>query len=71
MSYASEVRAIVDFFDYELCTECLRDLDAHAIEPDVLGHAGARCLVPLTEADLARLSDEALVIGIDIRPSLA
>lgn len=44
MSYADEVRAIVDGFDYELCAECGNDLDGHAIEPDVLGHAGARCL---------------------------
>lgn len=44
ITYADEVRTIIDGFDYELCAECHGDLDAHAITPDVLGHAHATCL---------------------------
>lgn len=41
--YAEKVRGIVDMFDYELCYECLRDLDQHVIAPDVLGNPHAYC----------------------------
>lgn len=42
--YADKVRGIVDMFDYELCAECLNDLDLHVIAPDVLGNPHAYCL---------------------------
>jgi hypothetical protein len=44
MSYADEVRAIVDSFDYELCEECNQDLDKHSISADPLGHPHVWCL---------------------------
>lgn len=44
MDYASKVLGLVDGFEYELCAECLRDLDAHVIAPDVLGNPHAYCI---------------------------
>lgn len=49
-TYADEVRTVIDGFDYELCAECHGDLDAHAITPDVLGHAHAICLTAAVTA---------------------
>lgn len=45
--YASEVQVLVDGFDYELCYECGKDLDRHAISPDMLGKPHVWCLEPI------------------------
>lgn len=42
--YINEVTAIVDSFRYELCELCGKDLNAHTIGPDPLGHAHVYCL---------------------------
>lgn len=42
--YANEVHAIIDSFDYELCSECGRDLEWHIISRDMLGKARAWCM---------------------------
>lgn len=44
--YADKLRGIVDGFEYELCEECLGDLDRHLIGPDPLGNPHAWCLSP-------------------------
>lgn len=41
--YDGEVASIYNFFEYEYCHECGKDLDAHTIGPDALGHAHAWC----------------------------
>ena len=47
--YELEAQAIIDGFTYELCSVCGRDIDAHTIAPDVLGHAHAYCHVNTEE----------------------
>lgn len=42
MTYADELRSLVDSFDYELC-ECGADLDAHVISADMFGHPHLWC----------------------------
>lgn len=46
MTYADEIIAIVESFEYETCEECGRDLDAHVLEPDLLGHVHVTCILP-------------------------
>ena len=41
--YAAELLAIIDSFEYELCSACLHDLDTHIIAPDPLGHPHIYC----------------------------
>jgi hypothetical protein len=45
-TYADEIRAIVESFDYEMCYLCGQDLDRHFIGPDPLGHAHVYCMRP-------------------------
>ena len=47
--YRTQVEIILHTFDFERCHECGYDLQYHAIEPDVLGNAGTRCLIPNTD----------------------
>jgi hypothetical protein len=43
-TYIDEVEMTVDSFRYELCSNCLGDLDRHVIAPDPLGHVHLYCL---------------------------
>lgn len=43
-TYIEEVQQLADSFEYELCSNCLGDLDRHLIGPDPLGHAHAYCM---------------------------
>jgi hypothetical protein len=45
--YASQVRTLVDGFEFELCAECGNDLDRHIISPDILGNAEAWCMTEM------------------------
>jgi hypothetical protein len=42
--FARSAAGIIDGFQYELCGECMRDLDGHEIGPGPFGEAHARCL---------------------------
>jgi hypothetical protein len=42
--FAQSAATIVNSFEYELCSECLGDLDAHEIGPGPFGEAHAWCL---------------------------
>lgn len=42
--YHLEVQALAGEFEYELCEVCERDLDAHVIAPDPLGHPHLFCI---------------------------
>lgn len=43
-AYIDEIQSIAEVFRYVLCDECMQDLDAHILAPDVLGHAHAYCI---------------------------
>jgi hypothetical protein len=43
VTYTEEVADLVDSFVYELCGECLRDVEDHVISPDMFGHPHAWC----------------------------
>src|SRR5271156_5492567 len=42
--FARSAVTLIDGFQYELCGECMEDLDMHEISPGPLGEAHARCL---------------------------
>lgn len=45
LTYDQEVTVVEMGFEFELCAECLRDLDEHVIAPDMFGHPHAWCIV--------------------------
>jgi hypothetical protein len=42
--FARSAAGIIDGFQYELCAECMEDLDMHEIGPGPFGEAHAWCL---------------------------
>lgn len=42
-TYEDALETLVMGFEYELCPECLRDLDEHVISPDMFGLPHAWC----------------------------
>jgi hypothetical protein len=42
-TYEAEAEAIRDYFEYQFCDDCGKDLDEHTIGPDPLGHAHVWC----------------------------
>jgi hypothetical protein len=45
LGWEAQVEIIRDGFEFELCSECLRDFDQHTISPDMFGNAHAWCQV--------------------------
>lgn len=42
-SYLGELLGILMSFEYELCSNCLGDIETHIIAPDPLGHPHLYC----------------------------
>lgn len=42
--YEDSVAGVELMFEYELCAECLQDIDQHIISPDMFGLAHAWCV---------------------------